>query len=562
MSKKLLKTIKSVLLILLLVSVTLLLLFVALKEYEISKILTSKRYWFTSIAMTLLISFIPAVFGYSKNEKSSSNKETNENFFQTDFRNMVGISRRNLSDTLNNNGVIVGAETLGKNGKKDIRITIADSSRTLVLYDDKDMRGKFLDNNLAVMSSSKNKPNLFINTRNVETFIKHKAALEKNGYRTCFFNLKDPFKSDRWNPFDELISDSDAIRDIKQNLESRDGKYFVAGKSFNTYKDVRDNIERLKSEIHEKAKQFAYVMISDEKTVGCRTLIVAFILAFCEDYVDGKIRKEQINLYNLKRNIVRHSKDTAAVRQYLFDSRDDDSVAKTVMQETNDEVLAATLLTTTRIFNNTIDDSVKVLTAETDVDLADSKNPIAVFIAEADVKSKTCGVGKLISQRIIKCLKDNSGKRAAVILADYNDTCSDMELIDRLGEFEGDFRTIMMLEYETCETETAMMNYKAKSDMRIYMHFDKHLQESELSAFCNTDFEKVLKRPIDQEDTMVFYKDSTPFVIGIGKDLFAEINADSGSLVDIMPTKRYDIKQLGFDISEMINKPVGGDLNM
>lgn len=563
MSKNFIKFAKRAALVMLFVSTILFLLFVALKDYKISEVFQSKRYWGACLALSMILSIIPNVFSYRKNVSNENREVKKYNAYQTDIKNIKGIKRTKLTDALKCDfGIIVGIEEACKREKKETRLTLADGSRAILFCNDSEKRERYLDNSIAFFSARDVKPDLYIKTDNERNFLKHKIALSRQGYKTSIFNLKNAFKSDRWNPFEEMVKDMDAIREIKQKLECKDGKYVVAEHIYNTYKDARDYAELLQTGIYEKAKNFAEVMISDEKAVGCRMLLVAFILAFCEDYVDGKIRKEQINIYNLKRNIVRHSKDDVAVRKYLIESRDDDSVARTVMRDTNDKDLSVTLLTTARIFNNTIDDSIKVLTAETDVDLADDKNPMAVFIVEPDGKSKTCGIGKLILQRITRRIKDNSGKRAAVLFADYTDSYLDTETIGLLGQFEGDFRSILMSEYEVCETETAITDYKAKSEMRIYMHFDKHLQESELSAFCNTDFEKALKRPIDQEDAMVFYKDNSPFVIGMRKDVFAEINGDSGPVVDIMPTKRCDVRKLGFDISEIIQKPVGGDLNM
>lgn len=563
MSKKFIKFAKRAALVMLFVSTILFLLFVALKDYKISEVFQSKRYWGTCLALSMILSIIPNVFSYRKNISNENREVKKYNAYQTDIKNIKGIKRTKLTDALKCDfGIIVGIEETSKREKKETRLTLADGSRAILFCNDSEKRERYLDNSIAFLSARDVKPDLYIKTVNERNFLKHKIALSRQGYKTYIFNLRDTFKSDRWNPFEEMVKDMDTIREIKQKLECKDGKYVVAEHIYNTYKDARDYAKLLNMEIYEKAKNFAKVMISDEKAVGCRTLLVAFILAFCEDYIDGKIRKEQINLYNLKRNIVRNSKNIVAVKQYLIESRDDDSAARTVLRETDDKVLSAMLLTTARIFNNRIDDSVKVLTSDTDVDLEGDKNPVAVFIVEPDGKSKTCGIGKLILQRITRRIKDNSGKRAAVLFADYTDSYLDTETIGLLGEFEGDFITVLMSEYETCKTETAMMNYKAKSDMRIYMHFDKHSQESELSAFCNTDFEKVLKQSMDNEDAMVFYKDNSPFIIGMGKDVFAEINRDMEPVFELMPTKRCDVRKLGFDISEIINGPNGGDLNM
>ena len=247
MNKKIIRKTKFLILVLIFVILTLSLLFMSLKDYGISDVLSSKRFWITCIMLTVIIGLIPDVFGYGKSGADSHRCSNKGGVVQTDFKKISGISERNLSNALENGGMVIGTTFAGKNGKEDIKVTLADSNVTLMYCDDNEKRVKFLDDNIAFFAAGKTKPNLYIKTDSEETFLKHKPALEKNGYRAYLFNLKEPFKSDRWNPFDEIIKDADGIREIREKLESRDGKYYVAENSFNTYKDVRENIDKLKS---------------------------------------------------------------------------------------------------------------------------------------------------------------------------------------------------------------------------------------------------------------------------------------------------------------------------
>lgn len=73
---------------------------------------------------------------------------------------------------------------------------------------------------LRAISSQKNKPHIFVTDPKGELFDRNAAHLHAMGYRTYVLNFKNTYRSNRWNPFIDLL---DTLREIK-SLENEHGK--------------------------------------------------------------------------------------------------------------------------------------------------------------------------------------------------------------------------------------------------------------------------------------------------------------------------------------------------
>ena len=85
------------------------------------------------------------------------------------------------------------------------------------------------------------------------------------------------------------------VKDLENNLQQKDGKYYGAGEVFLSYRDARTRMQELKDEIYENAQDLVYTLCPvqnrDQPTweQGARNLIFGFVLAMCEDCIKGKI---------------------------------------------------------------------------------------------------------------------------------------------------------------------------------------------------------------------------------------------------------------------------------
>lgn len=143
------------------------------------------------------------------------------------------------------------------------------------------------------------------------------------------------------------------VKDLQNNLQNRDGKYYGAGEVFLSYRDARTRVQELKDEIYENAQDLVYTLCPvqnrDQPTweQGARNLIFGLVLAFCEDCIKGKMDEKQLLLFNVYHNITRYcSEDTTALQEYLLEGRDEFSKVRGLVNTvliTSDKTLTSYL---------------------------------------------------------------------------------------------------------------------------------------------------------------------------------------------------------------------------
>lgn len=291
-----------------------------------------------------------------------------------------------------NDGIVIGAE------KKGGSIEIIATSQLHALIVGTTGSGKttgFVDQNIEVLARSKGKPSLIITDPKKELYEKHAKQLEAEGYKISVLDLREPYSSARWNPMNVLIRRIRMVKDLENNLISRDGKYYGAGEEFLTYRDARTRVQELRDEIYENAQDLVYticpVQNRDQPTweQGARNLIFGLVLAMCEDCIAGKIEEKQLLLFNIYHNITKYcSEDTTALKQYLLEGRDEFSKVRGLVNTvliTSDKTLTSYLSEVNAYVQQLSDDGILSLTSENDLDIASlDEHPTAVFIIIPD----------------------------------------------------------------------------------------------------------------------------------------------------------------------------------
>ncbi len=288
-------------------------------------------------------------------------------------------------------GIVIGAE------KKSKEVEVITTSQLHALIVGTTGSGKttgFVDQNIAVLGKSKDKPSIVISDPKKELYEKHAKQLEKEGYKISTLDLREPYSSARWNPMNVLIRRIRLVKEL-ENIDNRDGKYYGGGEVFLSYKDARTRVQELKDEIYENAMDLVYticpVQNKDQPTweEGARNLIFGLVMAFCEDCIKGKMEEKQLLLFNVYHNITKYcSEDTTALKEYLLKGRDEFSKVRGLVNTvliTSDKTLTSYLSEVNSYMHQLSDDGIMSLTSENDLDIVNmDEQPNAVFIIVPD----------------------------------------------------------------------------------------------------------------------------------------------------------------------------------
>lgn len=288
--------------------------------------------------------------------------------------------------------IVIGAE------KKSKGVEVISTSQLHALIVGTTGSGKttgFVDQNIAVLGRSKGKPSLLIADPKKELYEKHAEQLKSEGYTVSTLDLREPYSSARWNPMNVLIRRIRQVKELQNNLEQRDGKYYGCGEVFLSYRDARTRVQELKDEIFENTMDLVYTLCpvqnKDQPTweEGARNLIFGLILAFCEDCIKGKMEEKQLQLFNVYHNITKYcSEDTTALKQYLLEGRDEFSKVRGLVNTvliTSDKTLTSYLSEVNAYMQQLSDDGILSLTSENDIDIVNmDERPSAVFVIVPD----------------------------------------------------------------------------------------------------------------------------------------------------------------------------------
>ena len=289
-------------------------------------------------------------------------------------------------------GIVIGAE------KKKKSVEIIATSQLHALIVGTTGSGKttgFVDQNIEVLSRTKDKPTLVISDPKKELYERHAKQLEKQGYTISVLDLREPYSSIRWNPMNVLIRRIRTIKELENNLQQKDGKYYGAGETFISYRDAKTRIQELKDEIFENAMDFVYTLCPVQNQnqpnweQGARNLIFGLVLAFCEDCLKGKLEEKQLLLFNVYHNITKYcSEDTTALKEYLLEGRDEFSKVRGLVNTvliTSDKTLTSYLSEVNSYMHQLSDNGIMSLTSEHDLNIVDmDEKPNAVFIIVPD----------------------------------------------------------------------------------------------------------------------------------------------------------------------------------
>ena len=289
-------------------------------------------------------------------------------------------------------GIVIGA----KKERKDVTFIMTKSLHALVVgTTGSGKTTSFVDQNIIGLGMSRTKPSLVISDPKMELYHKHAKNLEMLGYKINVLNLREPYTSKRWNPMEVLIKRVEKAKELENNCVSENGRYICGDEVFLSHRDVRIRIQELKDEILENAKDLVYTLCPVENRdqpsweEGARNLILAFVLALCEDLYENKIDKSKLQLFNVFHNITKYCKeDIKELTKYLIDDRDEFSKVKAYANTvlvTKDKTLTSYLGDVNRYMQNIADDGILSMTSESEINPYEFDDmPCATFIIVPD----------------------------------------------------------------------------------------------------------------------------------------------------------------------------------
>lgn len=293
-------------------------------------------------------------------------------------------------------GIVIGANAHITKKKQKIKIVTTNQLHALVVGTTGSGKTTgFVDQNIAFLGKSAEKPSLVIADPKQELYEKHAATLKSEGYKICVLNLREPYISAKWNPMEVLIRRIRKVKDLEYNFYEKDGKYYGAGECFLTYAAAQSRMQELKDEIYENAQDLVYTLCpirnKDQQNweSGARNFIFGFILAMCEDCIKGKIEEKQMVLFNVYHNITKYcTEDTAELRKYLLDGRSEFSKVRSLVNTvliTSEKTLTSYLSEVNAYMQQLSDEGIMAMASESEITASETDEvPTAIFIVVPD----------------------------------------------------------------------------------------------------------------------------------------------------------------------------------
>lgn len=255
----------------------------------------------------------------------------------------------------------------------------------------------YLDPTIQAMAKFQTKPCMIVTDPKGELYRHHREFLTEQGYTVHILDFRHPYQSTMFNPFQPII---DRIILLKGQVVNRKGKYYIGSMVYETYADAHNKAQLEKQvimdEIYENLQDIVYTMcpIKDGKEPGweegARNFIFGLCLCFVDDVINGVIPVEQLNLYNLYRNLSLYCTEDMDLMKLYFDMHKDNvkayGLAKTVLL-TSERTLTSYLSKVTNYISWMADSGIQYMTSKNEISLCSfDQSPNAIFLVFPDEK--------------------------------------------------------------------------------------------------------------------------------------------------------------------------------
>ena len=352
-------------------------------------------------------------------------------------------------------GVVVRAELIGAQYRgNDMDLTIVEPVHTLVVGNTRSGKGEsFVKPNLQILSELESKPSFIITDPKGELYDSNAAKLRKRGYDVKVFDLREPFKSDRWNPLSMIYDLYQEVLNIKKEVYLHKNEtpaqcglkfdkkatygeswFEFKGEAYSTEIEMETAVEGSKQtllgEISSTIQDIANIMVplDDPKQAswvhGARDFMKAILLSMLEDSADPKLgmTKDKYNMYNFYRiaNIKSDDEDDrfSILREY-FDGRSPIFGIKELgnaVTTSGQSTAASYLSVLTPALGLFADPAVCFVTSDTEIDFSTfSTKPTALFIKVPDETPVYHKIAGMMVEQLYKELVDQANAQGGAL---------------------------------------------------------------------------------------------------------------------------------------------------
>lgn len=312
-----------------------------------------------------------------------------------------------------------------------------------------------LEPQIRAITAQKNKPNIFVSDPKGEIFLHNAKYLRENGYNVQILNFKNTRYSQCWNPLEELYIKEKAIEDIGKDAiyvksnkveeglaladaksEFKNGYHIVFdGKAFPNYQTFNEYVGSLKSSAHADvtslANQLCSQMFPDEQSSndptwsnGAREFMNGIMLALLDDchHPEKNFTKQMFNVRTLNDVYTLVSKyrgnddnpDSNKLDEFLKGKPKEAADKIELVAKTADSTRKGFLSTCQSMIGKWMNGHIFALTMETNIDLDDSKNPVALFIVTRDYDKSDNAVAGLFLNWVYRQFLEKAEKNERV----------------------------------------------------------------------------------------------------------------------------------------------------
>lgn len=351
----------------------------------------------------------------------------------------------NLKNTTN-----VGIPIRAEYFKGNIHVNMYPSIHTLIIgTTGSGKTTQFVDPMIQILGETKAKPCMVITDPKGELFDNHSVKLKEAGYRIVVFDLKEPFKSTRWNPLTRAYDLNKRANDLEKevlvhrgdhpkhhkNLKDAGSNYGKEWYEFDGYAfdslDVLKNYikslrQQLKTDAIEELNDISSVLSPVESTNdptwerGAKEFLFGTMLAMMEDSEnpDLGMTRDKFNFYNLSKIVNLKDNDPYNPMKTLTEYFQGRSKLSLAVQSTNQVLSNAE--NTKKSYMGIVTERVRMF-SDLGICYATSKNemelenfadqPTALFIKIPDEKTTRHGIATMFISQLYKILVAEANKR-------------------------------------------------------------------------------------------------------------------------------------------------------
>lgn len=369
----------------------------------------------------------------------------------------------------------VGIPIRAEYSKGQLHINMYKSIHTLVIgTTGSGKTTQFVDPMIQILGESKAKPSMVITDPKGELFDNHSKKLREAGYDIMVFDLKEPFKSTRWNPLtraydlnhralnlekEVMVHRGDNPKQYKHLKIASKEKFSKEWYEFDGYAFTDLNVlknhmtslrQQLKTDAMEELSDIAEVLSPIESTSdptwerGAKEFLYGTMIAMLEDSENPELgmTREKFNFYNLAKivNIRDAGKNPFATISEYFEGRDKLSLAvqltNQVLKNADGTAKSYMGIVSERValFN---DLGVCYATSMNDMNLDNfADKPTALFIKIPDERTSRHGIASMFISQLYKILVSAANKTGGQLPREVHFILDEFANMPAISRFE------------------------------------------------------------------------------------------------------------------------------